>query len=300
MFKDKTLLPIIITFLSLFALIGCDSGGGGSDTYYKDLDGDGYGNPALSREASEQPLDYVLENTDCNDNDALEHPGQTWYKDADDDGYSESTATSSCVRPAGYKVLEELTATFGDCDDTKASTNPGAKELCGDSLDNNCNSIIDDECLNTVWAWGRNLEGQLGNGTMTSSNTPVQTLELNIGNVETIAAGYNHTVAALKNNGGVWTWGENNHGQFGNDTMTSSNVPVQTRTLNSGNVAAISSGHSHTIALINNGYMWTWGYNGKGQLGDGTNTNSNIPVQVRNLTNAIAVAAGANHSIALE
>jgi len=116
-------------------------------TYYQDNDGDGYGNPAVSQQACSQPQGYVLDNTDCNDNDANEHPGQTWYKDADNDLYSDGTNTTSCTRPTGYKLASELTATSGDCDDTNAAVNPGATEVCND-IDDNCDGNIDENCIN--------------------------------------------------------------------------------------------------------------------------------------------------------
>ncbi len=77
-------------------------------TVLADKDGDGY-----------------LSDVDCDDNDPLEHPGQTWFLDADGDGYSDGTInTSSCTRPSGFKAASELTDIFGDCDDTNALINP--------------------------------------------------------------------------------------------------------------------------------------------------------------------------------
>jgi hypothetical protein len=89
--------------------------------------------------------------TDCNDNDPLEHPNQTWYKDNDNDGYSDgSQNTTSCTRPAGYKVASELTAISGDCNDQDVNIHPGATEIC-DNVDNNCNGPIDEGLTTTYY-----------------------------------------------------------------------------------------------------------------------------------------------------
>jgi PKD repeat protein len=135
-------------------------------TYYQDADGDGYGNPAVSTQACSQPSGYVLDNTDCNDNDANEHPGQIWYKDADNDGYSDGTNTTACARPTGYKLASELTATSGDCDDTNAAVNPGATEICGNSIDDNCNGQVD-EGVQTTYYQDNDSDGY-GNATATT------------------------------------------------------------------------------------------------------------------------------------
>ncbi|MDR0334395.1 MAG: hypothetical protein LBH69_00710, partial [Methanomassiliicoccaceae archaeon] len=82
----------------------------------------------------------------------------------------------------------------------------------------------------TVWAWGENSHGQLGDGTNDSSNTPVQVLDPdgdgNLTGVKAIAAGSNHSLA-LKNDGTVWAWGYNDSGQLGDNTLADKRTPVQ-------------------------------------------------------------------------
>ncbi len=121
-------------------------------TYYRDMDNDGFGNPSVTQMACSQPGGYVTNNTDCNDNNALEKPGQIWYKDTDNDGYAQTGAATitQCLRPTGYKAASELTSTTGDCNDNNAAINPAASEVC-DGVDNNCNSSIDEGVLTTYY-----------------------------------------------------------------------------------------------------------------------------------------------------
>lgn len=140
-----------------------------------------------------------------------------------------------------------------------------------------------------------NLSGQLGNGTYSNSNIPVQAI--NLTNIIAIAGGGYHSLA-LKYDGTVWTWGMNDYGQLGNGTNDHSNIPVQV--LNLTGAIGISGGGGHSIALKDNGTVWTWGRNNYGQLGNGTNVSSNTPVQVLNLINPVEIANGMDHSLSTE
>ncbi|SHI66279.1 Alpha-tubulin suppressor [Geosporobacter subterraneus DSM 17957] len=155
----------------------------------------------------------------------------------------------------------------------------------------------------TVWAWGNNENGRLGNGTTAQSETPVQVSDLT--EVIAIAAGNGHSIA-LKADGTVWTWGKNDKGQLGDGTTTQKTTPVQVSGLT--NIKAIAAGHNHSIALKADGTVWAWGNNEKGQLGDNSTSQRNTPVQVRKgvtvsedafLQGVIAIAAGKDHSVAL-
>jgi len=147
----------------------------------------------------------------------------------------------------------------------------------------------------TVWAWGYNINGQLGHGSTTDSHVPVQVSGLT--GVIAIAAGGNHSLA-LKANGTVWAWGYNANGQLGNGTTTGSLVPVQISTLS--DITAIAAGGNHSLALTLDGGVKAWGDNTYGQLGDGTVTRRLTPVYVTTLTAGIsALAAGDSHSLAL-
>jgi hypothetical protein len=139
-----------------------------ASTWYADSDDDGFGDPASSTEACEQPSGFVGDNTDCNDESAETWPGateycdgddndcdgvtdeddaadaSTWFRDGDSDGYGDAdTTTDACDVPAGY-VSDD-----SDCDDSDDDNFPGAAEYC-DGEDNDCDGVIDNDALDAA------------------------------------------------------------------------------------------------------------------------------------------------------
>ncbi|QIF02261.1 choice-of-anchor Q domain-containing protein [Roseimicrobium sp. ORNL1] len=152
----------------------------------------------------------------------------------------------------------------------------------------------------SVWAWGANGYGQLGNGTTTEQHAPVQVGTLS--NAVQVACrgqwyGLGHAIALLSD-GSVWTWGCNQSGELGLGNYTSSSSPMPVPGL-SGIVEVDAGPWSSTMALKSDGTVWAWGLNFNGQLGNGTKTSSNTPVPVNALSNAVAIAAGYDHSAAI-
>ena len=150
----------------------------------------------------------------------------------------------------------------------------------------------------TLWLWGFNGSGRLGDNTITNKSSPVQTVSGGT-NWSQVSAGDLYT-AAIKTDGTLWTWGDNSSGQLGDNSRTSRSSPVQTVSggTNWKQVSAGSGGGSpYCIAAIKtDGTLWTWGFNGFGQLGDNSRTSRSSPVQtVAGGTNwnSIEIAAAA-------
>ncbi|MFZ1548242.1 MAG: hypothetical protein WAT12_14280 [Candidatus Nitrotoga sp.] len=141
----------------------------------------------------------------------------------------------------------------------------------------------------TVWSWG--LTHRFDPTAEVVRFAP-PTQAAGLAGIRAIAAGTYHGVA-LKSDGTVWSWGVNAAcGILGNGTTGCSGTPVRATGLE--RVIAIAAGYGHSVALKNDGTVWTWGYNGEGQLGIGTTTDSNIPVQVPGIAGVIRIAAAAN------
>jgi RHS repeat-associated protein len=175
---------------------------------------------------------------------------------------------ADAARGAGRTVGEHLAAVPGSS--TSATVVAAA----------NTNSLG----TGSVWAWGDNGYGALGNGTTMPSSVPVSVSGL--AGVTAIAAAQ-HGGYALRSDGTVWAWGDNGFGQLGDGTTTARTVPVQVSGLTG--VTAVAAAGSVGYALRADGTVWAWGYNYNNELGDGTATNSNTAVQVSGLTGVTAI-----------
>ena len=192
-------------------------------------------------------------------------------------GNGTSSATASASTPTQVVGLTGVIAVASGFYDTFALKNDG-----------------------TLWGWGKNWIGQLGNGTATDAFTPTQVSGLT--DVKTVAAGLFHTVA-VKNDGTVWAWGFNQtnwfktSGQLGRSSPVSTAVPLQVPGLTG--ITEVSAGAYHNLALDSSGNVWAWGYNADGEIGNGSN--NDLPTApVRVLSGVSSVAAGFYHSVAIK
>jgi alpha-tubulin suppressor-like RCC1 family protein len=161
----------------------------------------------------------------------------------------------------------------------------------------------------TLWAWGANNLGQLGNGCAlpcADSPTPMQVKDPTgmgvLTNIVAIAAGRAHSLA-LRGDGAVFAWGANGDGQLGNHASSDSSLPVQVWAGSGGcclsGATAIAAGSEHSMAVVGSGVR-AWGANFDGQLGSGaTGGGSDTPLAVGSLGGVTTVAAGNNFSLAL-
>jgi uncharacterized repeat protein (TIGR02543 family) len=135
-----------------------------------------------------------------------------------------------------------------------------------------------------IFTWGRNSNGQLGDGTISQRTTPTEitaSFNLSVGETITqISLGAFHS-SALTSNGRLFTWGLNSNGQLGDGTMPSRTTPTEITVrfnLRAGEIITqVSLGSFHSSAITSNGLLFTWGLNSSGQLGDNSTTNRNVP-----------------------
>jgi alpha-tubulin suppressor-like RCC1 family protein/pimeloyl-ACP methyl ester carboxylesterase len=149
----------------------------------------------------------------------------------------------------------------------------------------------------TLWGWGNNLNGQLGDGSKISKSFPVQISAPN--SWLKVEAGQGFTLG-IKSNGTLWAWGNNSWGQLGDGTDQERLIPT---IINQNNWEGISSGGDQEISYFSlgiksNGTLWAWGDNLYGQFGNGTYENSNVPIQIGDLSNWGNIESGGFFSIA--
>lgn len=147
----------------------------------------------------------------------------------------------------------------------------------------------------SLWAWGINYYGQLGDGTTIDKHSPVQVgADLDW---DYITSGWQFSLA-LKSDGSLWAWGRNEYGQLGDGTTTDNNSPIQIGTAT--DWQAIAVGDDHALAIKTDGSLWAWGDNSIGQLGDGTTINKSVPTQIGSGTDWAIIAAGTDYTLAIK
>ena len=150
----------------------------------------------------------------------------------------------------------------------------------------------------TLQAWGANESGQLGDGTTIDRSSPVPVNSI-LSNVIQVSGGWKHAVA-LTSSGKVWTWGNNVEGEIGNGTTSPIGVNIPFEVPGLSNIIAVSAGDRFTAALRKDGTVWTWGWNGFGQLGIRTSTDPYSPSQVVGLTDVVYLAARDYHVLVIK
>jgi len=147
----------------------------------------------------------------------------------------------------------------------------------------------------TVQCWGDNTDGELGNGTKTNSTVPVTVS--GITNATAIAAGCLHTCVVLRS-GLVQCWGWNSNGVLGiGNTPPNSSFPVTVSGITS--AVAVAASGNNSCALLSDGSVQCWGWNGNGELGNGTQTIGMPPQTVFGITDAVTIGTGFSHSCAV-
>jgi alpha-tubulin suppressor-like RCC1 family protein len=156
----------------------------------------------------------------------------------------------------------------------------------------------------TLWCWGYNHFGQLGNGDKGGGSadeacgfecrlSPVQVSALG-DTVRKVAAG-GYFTCAIDAQGALWCWGHNNHGQVGSDTKAYASRPVHV----ADGAIDVTAGDAHACALFSDHLVRCWGSNDKGQLGNGTTWSTPVPMHVKDLDWTESVRAGSDHTCAL-
>jgi len=181
----------------------------------------------------------------------------------------------------------------GDCDDTDATV-----WYCADTVWSAVSAGAHHTCAvredATLWCWGANASGQLGNGL--ALDLPGPTAVVLAGDAVSVSAGQSAHTCAVLVGGEVWCWGDNGAGQLGDGTDQGSALPVQVAPLAS--AASVAAGGTHTCAVLDSGAARCWGAGDSGELGHGLLTGSFEPVVVADATRISTLAAGPGLSCA--
>ena len=154
----------------------------------------------------------------------------------------------------------------------------------------------------TLWTWGFGSEGRLGNAQTTNRSTPVTTFAG--GTNWKQVSGSGAAIAAIKTDGTLWNWGFQNNGRLGNGVAALTSISTPITTFSGGtNWRQVSVGSFGVAAIKTDGTLWTWGYGGRGRLGNGITAGSSISTPVTTFaggTNWKLVSSGSNHAVAIK
>jgi len=147
----------------------------------------------------------------------------------------------------------------------------------------------------TLWAWGSNGQGQLGNGNFGSEFRSLVPTQIGTDtDWAYVSAGHTHTLA-IKTDGSLWGWGANENGQLGNGTWVRQSAPVRIGIHY--DWVNIDAGNSHSIGIRADGSLWAWGSNWSGALGIGTRYGKNVPMRVGTHADWVDATAGMNYTL---
>ena len=215
----------------------------------------------------------------------------------DANGNSVLTEYDSANRPVKKTNYDstgtEKSYTTMDYQDTEGVGYEIMKDIKGISSGFYYNAIIKND--GSVWTWGRNEYGQLGNGTTDDLDTPTKVNGLPA--IKQVACGKDF-MYALAENGDVYSWGRNTEGHLALGTVsTMETTPHKIPSLS--NIKQISAGNGHGMALKTDGTAYAWGWGARGQLGSGSTNNQSSPVRCGALTGIKKVVCGYAQSYAV-
>ena len=208
-------------------------------------------------------------------------------------GLETSRRVTWCITDASYRVIITLLLTFFFQSRIAVATNSPVLSAGGSHT-----CALTSLSGGGVYCWGYNVQGQLGNGTLSPSSVPVPVS--GISEATAVAAGGDHSCAIVEPLGGVKCWGANTFGQLGNNSNSSSAAPVEVVDqflLPLTSVVEITAGTSHTCARFSTGGVVCWGLNSSGQLGDGSTTDRQVATAVFGFGSDVSqISAGYAHT----
>jgi len=270
------------------------------------------GNPCTTDACSAGACTHALvaAGTSCADNNAC-NGGET----CDGQGHCKAGTPITCPAPDQCHTTGTCNQTTGLCSNpAKADLtacddgNPGSQgDVCTTGVCQGtipCASAVDVHVGNahtcavrtdgSLWCWGLNEFGQLGNGTTDESSIPIRA-GATTWNWAAVTTGALHS-CGIRWDGTLWCWGDNGIGQLGNGTVGSASTPTQVA---GQDWMLVQAGLTYTCGVQTNGSLWCWGANAHGALGNGTQSNSMVPVEVLG-TNWVSVAAAARHTCGIK